>query len=331
MKLKAMKHGSTILSIIIIALILALVINPEIYMQSTLKGILVWATAVLPALFPFFFLTKILTQLGLVEKLAMLFEPFTKKVFNAPGIASYVFLMSVISGYPVGAKLTSELYENQAITRTQAVRMCSFCSTSGPLFIIGTVGIEAFGHKGMGVVMLIAHILGAVVNGIVFRFYKRKENETINYTPTKAPIGNILSNTIHDSVMSILIVGGYIALFFMIIDVLTNFHILTIIANLFSAILGVLGLPTQFSTGITSGIIEVTRGCLELAQNCTDYKIATILATGLISWGGISIHFQAITFLKKCEIKTGFYMFQKLCHCVFSMLVCWLLLFVIPI
>ena len=331
MKTLSMKKSSIFLSLIIIVFIIALVMNPEIYMQSTLQGILVWATAVLPALFPFFFLTKILTQLGLVEKLATFFEPVTKKLFNTPGIASYIFLMSMISGYPVGAKITSELYENKAITKAQAVRMCSFCSTSGPLFVIGTVGLEAFGHKGMGVIMLVAHLLGAIVNGLVFRFYKRKDNEVINYMPKSTPISNLLANTIYDSVMSILIVGGYIALFFMIIDILTNLHILTIIANFFAVILNLFGVSTQFSVGLSSGIIEVTRGCLELAKNCIDFKTATILATGLISWGGISIHFQALTFLKKCEIKTGFYMFQKLCHCVFSMIVCWLLLLFIPI
>jgi len=326
------KKGHFFLFVVVIFLIIALVLNPEIYMESTLKGIMVWATAVLPALFPFFFLTKLLTQLKLVEKIAQVFQPITSKLFNVPGVASYVFLMSIISGYPVGAKITSELYENGTITRGQATRMCSFCSTSGPLFIIGTVGVEMFLCKGAGIIMLASHILGAILNGLLYRNYNKKESLIkIQSQEKPAPIDNILANTIYDSVISILIVGGYIALFFMFIDVLSHFYVLDWVSSGLGWLLNLVGINSSTSIGLASGIIEVTRGCLDLSQSGASIPLLCVLGTGLISWGGLSVHFQSITFLQKCNIKIGFYILQKMTHAIFAMLICLLFVLFIPL
>ena len=143
-------------------------------MQSTLNGLDVWLTKVVPALFPFFFATKLLTEMHVVEKIAKIFNPITTRLFKTPGISSYVFLMSIISGYPVGAKLISELFKQGKIDSDAATKMNSFCSTSGPLFVIGTVGVCMFYSQIVGVIILISHILGAILNGILYRSYKSK-------------------------------------------------------------------------------------------------------------------------------------------------------------
>ncbi len=332
MRFIEIKKGHFFLSAVIFLIIIALVLNPQIYMESTLKGIIVWATAVLPALFPFFFLTKLLTQLNMVERIAHYFQPITSKLFNVPGVASYVFLMSIISGYPVGAKISSELYENNLLTRAQIVRICAFCSTSGPLFIVGTVGAEMFLCKGAGIIMLISHILGAILNGLLYRNYHKKERvvKTQNSLPNMK-LDNMLASSIYDSVISILIVGGYVALFFMLIDMLANFHILGLVSNALAWLLGLVGINTAVSGGIVSGIIEITRGCLDLSQSGVSIGLLCIFGTGIISWGGLSIHFQSLTFLHKCKIKVGFYFLQKTTQAILSMLVCLLLLLIFPL
>lgn len=323
MKVIELKKGNLLLSFLVIFLIVALILNPETYMQSTLKGILVWATAVLPALFPFFFLTRILAQLGMIERLAIFLEPLSKKLYRVPGIASYVFLMSVISGYPVGAKLTSELYQSGAITRNQATRMCGFCSTSGPLFIIGTVGVEMFICKGAGFLIFISHLLGALLNGLLYRNYGKKEAElkqTQCHTKSTS-LDNLLANSIYDSVLSILIVGGYIALFFMVIDILVDYHILSGLAVLVSALLSAVGLDGSLGIGIVTGLVEVTRGCLDLGASGAAVPALAVAATGLISFGGVSVHLQSLTFLQKCGIKTSVYFLQKTTQAIISVLV----------
>ena len=53
--------------------------------------------------------------------------------------------------------------------------MLSFCSTSGPMFIIGAVGAGMFNSTFAGYIMFTSHVLGAFLNGIIYRNIKVKE------------------------------------------------------------------------------------------------------------------------------------------------------------
>ena len=94
-------------------------LNPAKNIQNVSAGVLIWATSVLPALFPFFFLSKLLIELDAFGGLSTLLSKPTQKIFGAPPAASYIFLLSVVCGYPMGAKLTAEFYEKGALDKTQ--------------------------------------------------------------------------------------------------------------------------------------------------------------------------------------------------------------------
>lgn len=323
MRAKLSKIFKLFLSIFVVILIFFLIISPQTYMQSTLNGLDVWLTKVLPALFPFFFLTKLLTELNVVEKVSALFSPITKKLFKTPGISSYVFLMSVISGYPVGAKLISELYKKGIITQSDATKMNAFCSTSGPLFVVGTVGVCMFSSHQAGIIILTSHILGAFVNGLIYRNYKSKNTtEKISLKNTQSQ-DSILSSILYDSIISILMVGGFITIFFVFIDFLNNTHIIHSI-SIFTQQAIHSSLPIEFFESIFNGLIEVTRGLLDLSYCQVNSTLLLCTATFLISFGGLSIHLQSISFLKSAKIKMSVYFLQKFTHSILSCLFCFL-------
>lgn len=54
--------------------------------------------------------------------------------------------MGIISGYPIGAKIVTEFRKNGDCSRAEAERLLAFTNNSGPLFIIGTVGVSMFGN-----------------------------------------------------------------------------------------------------------------------------------------------------------------------------------------
>ncbi len=306
----------------------ALVLNPSAYMQSVTNGLIVWLNSVLPALFPFFFFSGLLIKLRVVDRLGAHFGKFTQSLFHCPGSSGIVYLLSIISGYPVGAKITSEMYLNGALTKAQIMRINAFASTSGPLFIVGAVGVSMFISHTAGLIMLFSHYIGALLNGILYRNYGYKRERLDRAYTLNQDTQDILSKTMYDSIISILLVGGYIAIFFILIDVLGNFGILSALSNALGAIFGMVGLPESLSVGISSGIFEVTRGCLDLATSGVDLRILTPIACALISWGGISIHFQALTFLSKCGVKKSVFFLQKFTQSVISGLVCLLLVLV---
>ena len=327
-----LKHGKklitykSLLTFVLLFLIVCLVISPEIYMNSILNGIILWFRAVLPALFPFFFLTTMITELGGVQAIARVFQPITRKIYNVGGLGAYVFVMSIISGYPIGAKITSELHAKGLLTSNECARLTTFTSTSGPLFIIGTVGFAMFGNKSAGLIIFIAHILGSLVNGLFYRKYKvDKSSQIISNEKSLSNIDNLLSHSISNSILSVLMVGGYIALFFMLTDILVNLGFLAFFGNILSAFLGIFGITSAYSFPIASGLVEMTRGCFELSLIFTDIKFAGALATFIISFSGLSTIIQAMTFLSKCKVRFGFFVFQKFTHALTSSLLAYLL------
>ena len=315
-----MKRKKIYLSLVLIFILITLILNPSSNMEAFSRGIRVWATNVLPALFPFFLFTKLLCELNIIESFTNYLNPITKKLYNCGGISGYIYLMSIISGYPVGAKLVSDFYKNGIITSGQAHRIITFTSTSGPFFIIGTVGIGMFFNQKAGFIMLISHFISAILNGLIYRKYKNNEKtpEKI-YSFNNANNKNLLQDCMLNSIQSILIVGGYVSIFFLLINMINDLHIfnplLTLITKLFSEQL------SNILKAILNGLIEVTHGCLDLSEIGLSIELKTILATALISFGGFSVHMQAYTFLKQSGISYKFFLLQKTTHTIISVII----------
>ena len=309
--------------ILVITIILgAIVINPEVYITSCLNGIMVWATVVLPALLPFMFFTKTLTELGVTDILASKFKLFPK-IFKVPSLAIYVFILSILSGYPVGAKIVADLYESGAISKEEAYKITTFTSNSGPMFILGSVGIGMLTSKKLGIIILISHILGALINGLIYRNHKEK-NTDINkkiIEKNNLSIGNLMWNTVH----SVLIIGGFIALFFVIIEIINNLNIFSPISNLFSKIFNC---DANIFTAIFNGIFEITRGCLDISKLGLSELISGTLCTFIISFGGLATTMQALVFLKKFDMRFSFFIKQKITHAIFASVISFILLLI---
>lgn len=311
-----------ILSILLLSAIFLFVLSPEENIEACLKGLIVWATALVPALLPFFFFTRLLSKLGVVEAISKRLAKITSKLFHTSGISAYIYCMSILTGYPMGAKLTADYYEMGLIDRGQAHRITTFTSTSGPLFIIGTVGIGMFRSPLIGLVVLIAHFVGAFLNGLLYRNYMYEPSSVLTLNTPVKPNTPSTEDSMMSTITSLLIVGGYVALFFTIITMLNNYHILTPIQLFLKTILDLFHLPTGIAYGLTNGLIEMTRGCLDLVGTTRSTAIACVALTGIISFGGLSISCQALTFLKKFRIKIPFFFLQKTTQAIISMAVC---------
>lgn len=312
-------------SIVILLIIFVIILNPTKYTLSTAKGISVWATVVLPSLLPFFFLTKILITFRSVHKMSSIFAYGTKKLYNCPNISSYIFFMSIISGYPVGAKLISEFYKNKIIDNGEAHRLISFCSTSGPMFIIGSIGASLFLDKTAGIIIFLSHVLSSLLNGLVYRKYKFEKAKTSPILIKDSTL--LLNECMYNTIISVLTVGGFIAISFTIIEILLDLNLLYPIERLINFVLS----PFNISPGtaISEGLIEVTRGCVDLSSLCLKPIYYIPITTGLVSFGGLSIHLQSFTFLQECDIKYKFFFLTKLTHLIISVLVSLILYFII--
>ncbi len=276
-----------------------MVIAPSLYISRTLDGISAWAFNVLPSILPFIFFTKVLSSLGTIERATARLPVPTNKMFGAPKVSFYVFLMSLISGYPVGAKMTADLYLSGQITRAEAFRMTSFCSTSGPMFIIGAVGVGMLKSATAGYIIFIAHALAAFLNGFLYRKVKAEElpKSAAEAKAQSADIGNIIL----DSVLSILSVGGIIAIFFVVITSISP--ILNLLPAPLAAILG--------------GLVEITKGCIDISA-AVPLRTAIIASSFVISFGGLSTLLQSLTMLGKLKMPVRLFLLEKVTHALLA-------------
>lgn len=143
-----------ILPSLFVVFTICLVLFSNENLLATKNGLALWANSVVPALLPFFIATELLSHTNVTRAIGKLLNKFMKPIFNVPGIGAYAFVMGIISGYPVGAKIVTKFRQDGLCTKAEAERLLAFTNNSGPLFIIGTVGITMFGNTLIRIIII---------------------------------------------------------------------------------------------------------------------------------------------------------------------------------
>ena len=323
-----LKIKQVILYAILIAFTCSLIIFSKNNLSAAKNGLVLWANSVVPSLFPFFIATELLSYTNFAYILGKFLNKIMKPIFNVSGEGSFALIMGIISGYPIGAKIAVNFRNNKICSKEECERLLSFTNNSGPLFIVGTVGISMFGNSTIGLLLLVTHILASITVGFIFRFWKYNHNSTsensISYKESKSNIslsnlGEIIGNSISSSINTILLIGGFIVLFSVLISILLASSMLNVISNSITPILDLLHIPQEFSTGIISGVLELTNG-LSLITNIHEKKISLniILASFLLGFGGISILLQVWSIVAKSDLSIKPYILGKMLHACFS-------------
>lgn len=362
------KNYEFLFCLLLLGLILIISISPKTYINSTYYGFSVWAKIVLPSLFVFFILTTLLQQNKKTQTLFNKVNLVFNKLYKTHGPSGYIFFMSIISGYPIGAKLISEFYNSKQISYLDCKKILAFSSTSGPMFVLGSVASVMLNNFKIGIVILASHYIATLLNGLLYKNLKPKKNKLKNIdnlsstylskakvkhkvnikTILKGNIKNLksckikvktivnkklfLKNnknpktshqniTINDimlnTITSVLMVGGFIALSFTILEILNSLKVFAFLSNIFKILNQNL---EQIAIATFKGILELTSGCLALSALTINSRLMCVLLTGLITFGGVSIHLQSNIFLSKCNIKYSFFVLTKTTQTIISII-----------
>ncbi|NLD20239.1 MAG: hypothetical protein GX663_08370 [Clostridiales bacterium] len=270
-----------------------MVVFPTIALYSARKGISLWITNVLPALLPFFICANFLQKIGVVRCLKSGVFPFA---------------MSVLSGYPMGAKIVGDLKRSGEITTDEAKRLMSFCSTSGPAFMAGAVGAGMLGSGILGAVIVIAHYGGALLNGFFYsRLLKVKKGQiSLDTVQCRVGIQDAFTESILSSFRALGIILAYIVIFMFVTDILHMCGAFSILED-------------QGLRALAKGFFEMTVGCGAVAEcgGLTD-SAKCILCSLITSWGGLSVIGQSMSMLAGTEVSLTYLLVSKLTHSLFS-------------
>ena len=307
-----------IISIIIIGLLMfitfQLLTSSNIIFETVSFSFEIWKTSIFPSIFPFFVISEILINYGFIELVAEIFKPLMNKLFKTKGTSAYVFIMGMVSGFPSSAKYVNELYVQGLIDEKEGTKILLFTHFSNPLFVLGTISILFLNSQKVGFLILLCHYISNFILGLIFRNYYPSKNENTKFSfknsinfMTKHRINNhknfgqILSDSVINSVNTLLIILGTI----------TVFLILTTIINKCITLNPVM-------QAILNGFFEMTQGLKYISLTNISLKLKSIISTMFISFGGISVHMQIISILSNTKIKYFPFLISRILHAIIS-------------
>lgn len=288
-----------------------LLLYPSHGSRGISSGLTLCAEIVIPSLFPFLFLSSFIVKVDLCNKFSFIFEPFTKTLFKLPGCTAGAILMSLIGGFPVGAKMTYELYKNKNITKNQAKRMMLFCINPGPAFVINAVGYTMLGSSKIGVILFASICLSSILVGIVVSISdsKAKVIEKNNNLQKKenTPLSVAFTTSATDAASAMVSISVWVILFSCIGTLITIFP-----------------LEKNFIGSIFC-FLEVTSGCNYAAKGLSVPSVGFILG-----WAGLCVHCQVLQYVKgvKCNVLSFFT--ARLACATLSSFICSKLLSIFP-
>lgn len=304
-------------------------------MVSVQNGLTLWGNHVVPTLFPFLIATDLLSQTNFPDAMSKLFAKIMPPLFHVPGCGAYAFILGIVSGYPIGAKIVTELRHANLCSKSEGERLLIFTNNSGPLFIIGTIGMSLFHNSMIGFLLLITHILSAISVGIIVGFFSHvpipssSPSNTVygSQTFSQHSIGAILKESIIRSIKTILMIGGFIVFFSVVLTLLNNCHFFDAISYLFLPIKRVFPLHLSFIKGLLMGIFEITNGISFISTIISkSLTLSLCISAFLLGFGGISICGQVAGIVSNSDLSLKPYIYGKLLQGVIAF--CYTYLFI---
>ena len=315
------KFKNGVFSIAIALLLLSLMLFPQESVAAAKDGVELCLNVILPSLFPFFVLSTLCVELGLIQGLGRLLERVMYPLFRVNGACSVAFLLGIVGGYPVGARTAIELYEKGQCTKTEAERLLSFCNNSGPAFILGVVGAGIFASSTAGLWLYGAHVAASVLVGLLFRFYGargegacRLQSSTISVTGFAEAFTGSVKNAFYGT----LNICGFVIFFTVLIRLLVLTGVITVLATGITWLLQGFGMQQSWAEGLLSGIIEMTSGVWTLRDVAGTLGNRLCMAAFILGWAGLSVHCQVLSFIGSSGLSTRTYFFGKLLHGLIS-------------
>lgn len=201
------KINNAFLLFLVIILGALLIINPKICEKSVAYSIVLCARVLIPSLFPFGVCMLYIMKSGITEKLNFIY-PFTRLLKLTP-MAFIIMVMSMLGGYPIGAKLINEAVLQGTIAEKDAKRLINFCVNAGPGFIVSAVGVGLLKNQKIGYVFLASHITASLLICIFSKGVRTSEKKSFrNLSPTE----NFVTSA-GESASTILSICGFVILF----------------------------------------------------------------------------------------------------------------------
>lgn len=318
-------------SLFLIVLFFLMLLFPEPVFSGACKGLLLWFRTVLPTLFPFILICNLLIQTGTIHQILSLTRPLFCRLFGVSAYGSFAVLSGFLCGYPMGAKVTADLYKKGLVSRREASYLLSFCNNTSPMFIISFLVVQNLNEERLKLPTLLILWLAPILCSFLFRrnygspfsssagrggwkaFLSSSANRDGRKTSFSSPAdrevslfpkasfseispdADALEDSISDALESITKIGAYIMIF----------SILTELARL-------LPLPETPVTLIVLSAFEITNGITLLCRSSLSPDLIYLFCLAQTAFGGLCAVAQTNFMIKNTGLSILPYVQKKL-------------------
>ncbi|MBH5317485.1 sporulation integral membrane protein YlbJ [Paenibacillus sp. GSMTC-2017] len=356
--LRVFFHPLSITAFVAFFIALLMAVYPTETLLSSLRGLSIWWEVLFPALFPFFVISELLLGFGIVHFFGKLLDPFMRPLFRLPGIGGFVVAMGYMSGYPVGARLTAQLWAQKLITRAEGERLVAFTTTSDPIFLIGAVSVGFFQNVAVAPILAFAHYGGGLLIGFLMRFHDAKSDSlSLNHVQKNNSnasllikgriaksrialalkamhearlldgrgLGRLLQDSVQSALRLMIVVGGLVVFFSVVMEMLTHIGLVELLTEILRLCFGLLGMPIQLADAGIFGLFEVTLGARASGSSSTGLMHGVAMAAWVLSWSGLSVHAQIASLLSRTNLRYRPFLLARLLHGFIAMILVYLL------
>ncbi|MBQ7783837.1 MAG: hypothetical protein IJ368_07695 [Oscillospiraceae bacterium] len=251
---------------------------------ETARAVTLCLTVMIPSLYAFTVVSKLLISTDTYKLLGKPFSLFTRYVMRMPSEFFPIFVISQLAGYPIGAALINELRSQDKISSQAASDMLCFCISPGPAYIM-TASLAAAPDCPQIWTAVFLSLTGANLAGVLITSFFR---EIPPPSESKCNIkfnADIFTSSVKSGAESMMMICSMIVFMAAVLGIFGKYGILRLITQAVTAVCGMEAVE----------IYPFVRSFFEISSITSVIGDATVtipITTAMLSFGGLCVHLQ---------------------------------------
>ena len=312
-----MKKAVDILSLIIFLVVCIIsVLFPKHMSFYVIQSLRMCAGTVIPALFPFLVISRLLSESSVAERAGRIISPIISVLFGVDKNLCGSFLIGMFAGFPNGAISTAITYSKGNCSKDCAQRNLALCNNCSLPFLATIAGVAILGSVKYGIILIASQIMTVFITSIIIRFCFKKSNACDRYIVKssifeKKSKNNLIIKSLKDATLNMLYICGLISVFYTLSGVLCE-----IFKDRFDLIF------------ITKSLFEVT-SAVDMCKS-VPFPLNIVLCSAAIGFSGICVILQVADICEKYKLSPKYFVISRFISAVVMPLCTVILLLLAP-
>ncbi|MCT2196154.1 nucleoside recognition domain-containing protein [Paenibacillus sp. p3-SID1389] len=310
-----------------VLLVICVVYAPGEAFKASGEGLAIWWRIVFPALLPFIVLSQMLIASGFAHGLGALLEPFTRRALGLPGSFGWVLPLGMTAGFPAAAEAAVTLHKQGKVTAREAERLAAAAHFCSPMLLVVVIGAGFLSRPEVGLLLLAVHWIAGLAAGVTLQLVFPDRSKSAVSPPVKPAarpresilrlamrrmeearredgrsFGKLLGDAVASGVQTLMIIGGYMLIFAVVIHVI------------------LLAFPNQTMAVAVKSALEVHLGSYALSGLAPSLPpaLSASLLGAVLGWSGLCAYLQVRAILGPAGIGERSFLLSRLLHAAYA-------------